>query len=80
MSFLVIAVASRDIENCHKLDKTNPKNIVVRFVNRTFCCQELVKNLDLHKLDSDRLGFNLNKTLYFSKKTNSIHSISSLEM
>ena len=38
-----------------------------KFVNRKFCYQALDKKMELHKLDSKRLGFNPVKTLYFSK-------------
>ena len=61
-SCLGIAVASTDIEDCHRLGNANPTNAIVRFINRKFCYQALEKKLDLHKLDSDRLGFNPDKS------------------
>ena len=33
---LNITVQNKDIEGCHRLDKTNPQNTKVRFVNRKF--------------------------------------------
>ena len=66
-SCLGIEVKGSDIEDCHRLGYANPKNTIVRFVNRKFCYQALDKKMDLHKLDSRRLGFNPVKTLYFSE-------------
>ena len=66
-SCLGVEVKGSDIEECHRLGYVNPKNTIVRFVNRKFCYQALDKKMDLHKLDSRRLGFNPVKTLYFSE-------------
>ena len=66
-SCLGIEVKGSDIEDCHRLGYANPKNKIIRFVNRKFCYQALDKKMDLHKLDSRRLGFNPVKTLYFSE-------------
>ena len=66
-SFLGIEVKGSDIENGHRLGYANPKNTIIRFANRKFCYQALDKKLELHKLDSRRLGFNPVKTLYFSE-------------
>ena len=66
-SCLGIEVKGSDIEDCHRFGSTNPKNTIVRFVNPKFCYQALDKKMDLHKLDSRRLGFNPVKTLYFSE-------------
>ena len=46
----------------HRLGYANPKNAIVRFVNCRFCCQALDKKMELHKLESKRLGFNPVKT------------------
>ena len=66
-SSLGIEVKGADIEDCHMLGYTNPKNTTVQFVNRKFCYQALDKKMELHKLYSKRFGFNAVKTLYFSK-------------
>ena len=64
-SCLCIEVKDLDIEDCHRLGYANPKNTIVRFVNRKFCYKALDKKMDLHKLDRRTLGFNPVKTLYF---------------
>ena len=64
---LGIEVKGADIEDCHRLGYTNPKNTIVRFVNRKFCYQALDKEMELHKLDSKRLDFNSIKTLHFTE-------------
>ena len=66
-------VNGENIKDCHRHDYANPKNTIVRFFNRKFCYQALDKKMDLHKLDSKRLGFNPVKALYFSE--NLTHSI-----
>ena len=53
--------------DCHRLGYANPKNTIVRFVNRKFCYQALDTKMDLLKLDSKRLGFNRVKTVHFSE-------------
>ena len=67
-SCLGIEVKGSDMEDCHRLGYANSKNTIVRFVNRKFRYQALDTKIDLHKLDSRRLGFNPVKILYFSKK------------
>ena len=69
-SCLGVEVKGSDIEECHRLGYVNPKNTIVRFVNRKFCYQALDKKMDLHKLNSRRLGFNPVKALYFSENLN----------
>ena len=44
---LNIPLAKSDIEDCHRLGKSNPKNTIVRFVNRKNCYAALSKKLDL---------------------------------
>ena len=46
-------VNKNDIEDCHRLRKAVPKNTIVRFVNRKFCC-EVFK---LRKANSTKFGF-----------------------
>ena len=74
-SCLGVEVKGSDIEECHRLGYVNPKNTIVRFVNRKFCYQALDKKMDLHKLDSRRLGFNPVKTLYFSETLTSTNEL-----
>ena len=74
-SCLGIEVKGSDIEDCHRFGSTNPKNTIVRFVNPKFCYQALDKKMDLHKLDSRRLGFNPVKTLYFSETLTSTNEL-----
>ena len=66
-SCLSIEVKGSDTEDCHRLGYANPKNTIVRFVNWKFCYQALDKKIDLHKLDTRRLGLNPVKTSYFSE-------------
>ena len=54
------------MEDNHRLGHANPTNPIVRFVNCRFCYQALDKKMELHKLESKRLGFNPVKT-YFSE-------------
>ena len=42
-SQLNITISKSDIESCHRLDKENPKNTIVRFVNRKLCNDALEK-------------------------------------
>ena len=42
-SCLCIEVKGLDIEDCHRLGYANPKNTIVRFVNRKFCYKALDK-------------------------------------
>ena len=46
-------VNKNDIDDCHRLRKAVPKNTIVRFVNRKFCC-EVFK---LRKANSTKFGF-----------------------
>ena len=54
---LKIPLAKSDTEDCHRLGKSNPKNTVVRFVNRKNCYAALSKKLDLQHIDKAKLGF-----------------------
>ena len=54
---LNIPLAKSDIEDCHRLDKSKPKNAIVRFVNRKNCYAALSKKLDLWHIDEVKLGF-----------------------
>ena len=74
-SCLGLEVKGSDREDCHRLGYANSKNIIFRFVNRKFCYQALDKKMDLHKLDSRRLGFNPVKTLYFSETLTSTNEL-----
>ena len=46
-------VNKNDIEDCHRLRKAVPKNTIVRFVNRKFCCEVF----NLRKANSTKFGF-----------------------
>ena len=70
----VIDKFSCHIKGCLRLDYTNPKNTIVRFINQKFCYQSLDKKKDLHKLDNRRLGFNPVKT-YFSENLAPTHQL-----
>ena len=49
--------AKSDVEDCHRLGKSNPQNTVVRFVYRKNCYAALSKKLDLQHIDKAKLGF-----------------------
>ena len=51
-SCLGIEVKGSDIEDCHRLGYANPKNTIVRLVNRKFCYQALDKKMELHKFET----------------------------
>ena len=54
---LNIPLAKSDIEDCYRLGKSNPKNTIVRFVNRKNCYATLSKKLDFRHIDQVNLGF-----------------------
>ena len=64
---LNINVNTNDIEDCYRLGKADPKNTIVRFVNRKFCYEALDKKFYLRKVDSIKLGFQAGAVLYFSE-------------
>ena len=72
-SWVHIFLKGADIEDCQRLG--NPKNTIVRFVNRKFCYQALDKKNESHKLDSKMMGFNPFKTLYFSKNLTPLNQL-----
>ena len=51
-------ISKSDIEDCHRLGKANPKNTIVRFVNRKFCNIALEKKKQLMSLNKTELGLN----------------------
>ena len=63
---LNIPLAKSDIEDCHRLGKSNPKNTIVRFVNRKSSYAALSKKLDLRLIDKVNLGFP-EATLFFNE-------------
>ena len=65
-SQLNIAILKSDIEDCHRLGKANPKNTIVRFVNRKFCNDALEKKKQL-SLNKTELGFKPDVALYISE-------------
>ena len=52
-----ILLVKGDIEDCHRLGISNPKNTIVRFINRKNCYVALSKKLDLRHIDKVKLGF-----------------------
>ena len=54
---LNIPLAKSDIEDFHRLDKSIPKNTIVRFVNRKNCYAGLSEKMDLRHIDKVKLGF-----------------------
>ena len=66
-SQLNIAILKSDIEDCHRLGKANPKNTIVRFVNRKFCNIALEKKKQLMSLNKTELGFKPDVALYISE-------------
>ena len=71
---LNILLAKSDIEDCHRLGRSNSKITIVRLVNRKNCYAALSKKLDLQHIDKVKLGFpeanlffNENLTLYNQK-------------
>ena len=66
-SQLNITISKSDIEDCHRLGKANPKNTIVRFVNRKFCNDALEKNKQLMSLNKTEMGFKPDISLYISE-------------
>ena len=66
-------MSKHDIQDYHRLGKTDPKNTIVRFVNRKFCYEALDNKLNLRKVDMIKLGaiqvlfIQASAILYFSK-------------
>ena len=58
---------SSDIEDCHRLGNSTPKNAIVGFVNRKFCKKALQAKFDLRKMTSAELHFDTSPVLYFSE-------------
>ena len=66
-SQLNITISVSDIEDCHRLGKTNPKNTIVPFVNWKFCSNALEKKKQLMSLNKTELGFKSDVALYISE-------------
>ena len=66
-SQLNITISKSDIEDCHKLGKANPKNTIVRIVNRKFCNDALEKKKKLMSINKMELGFKPDVALYISE-------------
>ena len=56
-----------DIEDCHRLGNSTPKNTIVRFVKRNFCKKALKAKFDLRKINNVELHFDTSSILYFSE-------------
>ena len=64
---LNINVSKHDIEYCHRLEKVDPKNTIVRFVNCKFCYEALDNKLNSGKVDMTKLVFQAGVILYLSE-------------
>ena len=56
-----------DIEDCHRLGNSIPKNTIVRFANHKFSKKALVAKFDLWKINNAGLQFYTSSVLYFSE-------------
>ena len=64
---LNINLSKQNIGDYHRLGKVDPKNTIVRFVNRKFCYEALDNKLNLRKVDMTKLGFQAGSILYLVK-------------
>ena len=64
---LKINIDPLDIEDCHRLGNSTPKNTIVRFVNQEFCKKALEAKLDLQKINNAESHFDTSSVLYFSE-------------
>ena len=64
---LKINIDPLDIEDCHRLGNSTPKNTIVRFVNQKFCKKALEAKLDLQKINNAESHFDTSSVLYFSE-------------
>ena len=70
-----VNVESKDIEACHRIGKSSPKNSIVRFMNRKVCKSALknrkkIRSVDATKLElpiRSKLFINENLSPYFNK-------------
>ena len=61
-SHLNINISKPDIEDCHRLGRSNT---IVRFVNQKVCKDELEKKFDVNRLiDNSKLGFKRENKLF----------------
>ena len=56
-----------DTEDCHRLEKGEPKITTVQFVIHKFCNEALDKQFNLREVDCIELGFQVEAILYFSE-------------
>ena len=61
---LKINIDPSDIEDCHRLGNSTPKNTLVRFVNRKFCKKALEVKFELQKINNAELHFDTSSVLY----------------
>ena len=64
---LKINIDSSDIEDCHRLGNSTPKNTIVCFVNHKFCKKALEAKFYLQKINNAELHFGTSSILYFSE-------------
>ena len=67
LSHLNITISKSDIEDCLRLGEGNPKNTIVRFVNRTFYNDALEKKNKLMSLNKTELCFIADIAFYISE-------------
>ena len=61
---LKINIDPSDIEDCHRLGNSTPKNTLVCFVNRKFCKKALEVKFELQKINNAELHFDTSSVLY----------------
>ena len=64
---LNISIQNTDIEGCHRLGKANPRNTIVRLVNRKFCYEALERKGNLKNVNNHGLGFEPSTKLFISE-------------
>ena len=67
MKINLLIYSRSDIEDCHRLGKTNPKYTIVRFVNQKFCNDALKQKKKLMSVNKTELGFKPGVVLYLSE-------------
>ena len=61
---LKINIDPSDIEHCHRLGNSTPKNTLLHFVNHKFCKKALEVKFELRKINNAELHFDTSSVLY----------------
>ena len=77
---LKINIDPLDIEDCHRLGNSTPKNTIVRFVNQKFCKKALEAKLDLKKINNAESHFDTGSVLYFNENLTPYNQYLGLEV